>query len=315
MKLKELIESIDNIDKNGIPNWMLGYYKRNSISFYNGKSDFITDVCWFQSRSFTIDLRLPKRRLEKKDIMSYSKYELKEISNYEGWIANSTYNGEKLFWEGGVSYLNITKWPEPAFVRKIGNCMIEFCPSNAFVEDWRFQNSKNGCMVGLELLEEINLTTNETMRNSGGLIISGEYAAICLGRDTLTEKRFNEINSSLEEILLSNKFNNEEKTKFLNFETSVARGSLNDGYDVILSTNPNRYDEKLLDLDGFEFDEENKLVHQVFEENNNKIKRIYKIDMIDSSFKFEDTTSTTKEAEKWFKKESNTMNRYLEVKK
>jgi hypothetical protein len=312
MRLKDLIKTIDKKDQNGIPNWMLGYFKRKSISFYNGKSDFITDVCWFQSRTFTIDLRLPKRKLEKKDIKFYSKYEFEEIANYEGWIADSIYDGKKLFWKGGVSYLNTNKWPEPAFVQKVGNCMMEFCPSNSFVEDWRLQNTKEDSLIGLELIEEINLTTNEILRNSGGLIICGEYAAICLGRDKNTEEKFSKMDFSLEDILLSDDFSNDEKAKFLNFETSVARGNLDDGYDIILSTNPNKYDEKLLDLDYFEFSEDKKYIYQIFEENNQKIKRVYKIDMIDSNFKFEYTTKTTQDAKNWFKKEERTLNRYLE---
>ena len=314
MKLTDLVKLINKKDKTGVPDWMIGVYKRNIISFYNGKSDNTTDVFWMQSRTFTIDLRLPKSRIDKKNLDNYSKDELKEIGNYEGFLADSIYNGEELSWEGGISYHNRNKYPEPALLKKVGNCLLEFCPSNAYVEDWRLQNSDDDYLIGLELIEELNISKNEIIRNSGGLIIAGEYAALCLGRKKEIDDKFNSMDSSLEDILLDEDTNIIFKKELLSFETSLAKGTLEDGYDVILSTNPNRYDEKLLDLDGFEYDKDNELIYQIFEENNNTIKRIYSIDMIISNFNFEGTTSTTKEAEEWFKKESRTLNRYLEVK-
>ena len=312
MKLKDLIKTINKKDQNGVPDWMLGYFKRKTISFYNGLSDSITDVCWFQSRTFTIDLRLPKNKIEKKDILEYSQEELEQISNYEGWFADSIFDGEKLSWRGGVSYQNVIKWPEPAILKRVGNCMIEFCPSNALVEDWRFQNTKEDYLIGLELIEEINLSTNKTIRNGGALIISGEFAAICLGRDKTTEEKFSSNLETLEDILLDKNIDIKEKKKFLNFETSVAKGNLDTGYNIYLSTNPNKYDEELTSLDGFELSKDKEYIFQTYEEKGEKFKRIYKIDIIDANFKFETTTKTSKDSEIWFEKESKTLGRYLE---
>lgn len=214
MKLNDLIKIIDKKDKKGVPSWMLGYFKRRSISFYNGLTDITTDVCWIQSRTFTIDLRLPKKVMEKKDISNYSKDELSEVSNYEGWVADSIYDGEKLFWDGGVSYQNRNKWPEPAYLKKVGNCMMEFCPSNVYVEDWRLQNKNQGSMIGLRLVEEIDTKTNEVSKKDGGLIICGEFAAICLGREEKTEAKFSSSSLTLEDILLDENITNDEKKSF-----------------------------------------------------------------------------------------------------
>lgn len=312
MKLLELVKNINKKDKKGVPNWMLGTFKRRSISFYNGLSDNTTDVFWIQSRNFTIDLRLPKEIIEKKELAAYTKENLSEIANYEGWVADSIFDGEKLFWEGGISYQNRNKWPEPAFMKKIGNCMLEFCPSNVYVEDWRLQNSKNDCLIGLRVVEEIDLETNESRRSDGGLIICGEFAAICLGREKSLEDKFSSMDYTLEDILLNKEYSLDEKKEYLNFETSIAKGSLEKGYKIFASTNPNRYEEELTKLDGFQLEDKEGQVSQLFEENGKKFKRIYEIDIIDSDFNFETKTDTTEEAKSWFKKESRTLNRYLD---
>lgn len=312
MKLIDLVKLINKKDKTGVPDWMIGLYKRNIISFYNGKSDNTTDVFWMQSRTFTIDLRLPKSRIDKKNLDNYSKDELKEIGNYEGFLADSIYNGEELSWEGGISYHNRNKYPEPALLKKVGNCLLEFCPSNAYVEDWRLQNSSDNYLVGLDLIEEVNVSKNEIIRNSGGLIIAGEYAALCLGRKKEIDDKFNSMDSSLEDILLDEDTNILFKEELLSFETSLAKGTLEDGYNVLFSTNPKRYDENLFILDGFELSEDEKYIIHKFTKNDEKIKRVYKIDLIDTSFKFAFTSETSDEAKKWFKKEEVTLGRYLE---
>ena len=45
--------------------------------------------------------------------------------------------------------------------------MMEFSPSNAYVEDWRIKSRAQGTLLSLELIEEKNLTT-ETCRHRGG---------------------------------------------------------------------------------------------------------------------------------------------------
>ena len=41
-----------------LPSYLLGAFRRKSITFANGLTDEKTIVYWFQSKSFTIDLRL-----------------------------------------------------------------------------------------------------------------------------------------------------------------------------------------------------------------------------------------------------------------
>ncbi|MBU3015838.1 hypothetical protein KO488_13810 [Poseidonibacter lekithochrous] len=313
MKIKDLIEKIGNKDNGGVPNWMMGYFKRRTISFFNGQSDNTTDVCWIQSKNFTIDLRLPKNPVKNKDVNKYSIRDLDEVANYEGWVADSIYDGEKLSWSGGVSYLNHNKWPEPAFLKKVGNCMLEFSPSDVYVEDWRLQNHKKGPLIGLELVEETNLTTNMVTRKGGGLIISAEFAAICLGREPKVDESFQNQEKSLEEILLDENTIIKEKEEILKFETSVAKGDLESGYTIYLSTSPNRNDKELFLLDGYEYDEKNNQIIQTFTDHHQMYKRVYTIDFIDLEFDFATQTNTTDEAKAWFEQEKRTLNRHLEI--
>ena len=91
MTLQELISRHAAPAANGVPDWMPGFWKRHSISFANGMTDLHTHVCWVQSRSFTIDLRLPLERDQAlaKTLGEYSLDELQVLANYEGWKAPS----------------------------------------------------------------------------------------------------------------------------------------------------------------------------------------------------------------------------------
>lgn len=64
MNLFEVIKSLKPVISQPeiIPDFLYGAFRRKSISFYNGLTDENTIVYWFQSRSFTIDLRLKARR-------------------------------------------------------------------------------------------------------------------------------------------------------------------------------------------------------------------------------------------------------------
>lgn len=124
----------------GVPDWMLGHFRRRTISFADGRSDERTQVHWLQSRTFTIDLRLPEGPpLPGRAWQDYDAAELRVLANHEGWVADSVWEGGMLSWRGGVSLQLHNRWPEPARLQRIGNCMIEFGTTGAYVEDWRLQ--------------------------------------------------------------------------------------------------------------------------------------------------------------------------------
>ena len=61
MKFAELLEQLPATHPGDLafPRRLLGAFRRKSITFCDGTTDEQTVVYWFQSRSFTIDLRLP----------------------------------------------------------------------------------------------------------------------------------------------------------------------------------------------------------------------------------------------------------------
>lgn len=151
----------------GVPDWMLGHFRRRTISFADGRSDERTQVHWLQSRTFTIDLRLPEGPpLPGRAWQDYDATELRVLANHEGWVADSLWEGGMLSWRGGVSLQLHNRWPEPARLQRIGNCMIEFGTTGAYVEDWRLQAGR-GPLIGLRLLEECDGETGQVLRRGG----------------------------------------------------------------------------------------------------------------------------------------------------
>lgn len=307
MKLQELLAHAQR-PEGGVPDWMLGYFKRKSISFANGQTDSSTHVCWFQSRHFTIDLRLPLAQAQPpaRSWSEYSADELQVLANYEGWEALSDWDGQRLCWHSETALQLHNRWPEPALLQRVGNCMIEFAPSNAYVEDWRLQLSKPGPLIGLRLIEERDLDSGAIRHRGGGLIVCGDHAAMVLGR---AQEPGGE--SLLDEVAAADD-DAERLAALFNFETSVAHGSLADGYVVSLSTCPGRLGQPLLPLDGFEYVPNQQLVLQHLTVDGARCERRFAIDTIEPLVSFSQTTEFTPQAQAWFRNESQTLTRYTE---
>ncbi|MCY1409989.1 hypothetical protein D3C76_415350 [compost metagenome] len=310
MTLAELVAEYTRKPATSVPEWMLGYFKRRSISFANGETDVRTHVCWLQSRNFTIDLRLPlaDQQAPAKALAEYSEQELRTLANYEGWEALSDWDGQALSWHSDTSLQLHNRWPEPALLQRIGNCMIEFAPSGAYVEDWRLQPSAPGPLVGLRLIEERNLTDGSVRHRGGGLIVCGEHAALVLGR---AEPLLADV--ALRGLALQAVGDAERLEPLFNFETSVAHGSLEDGYHITLSTRPERLQQQLLPLDGFEFLPDGEWVRQRLSVDGVPCERLFNIDTLEPHFTFEQATGFTPTARDWFERESQTLERYTEV--
>jgi hypothetical protein len=322
MKLQELVELHGKRPEHSVPDWMLGFFKRYSISFANGMTDLKTHVCWLQSRNFSIDLRLPRDadQVVAKPLLEYSEDELQQVANYEGWLAASDWDGEILSWqEANASFQLHNRWTEPAILKRVGNCMVEFCPSDAYVEDWRLQPSSSGPLVGLNLIEERNLSTGEVRHSGGGLIVCGDYAGLVLGRGP---EFFNKVPGATLKSLVANASGDIGLlTSLLNFETSVAKGSVQQGFNVIHSTQASRMGQDLFCLEGFEYITQYQYVNSaVMDVVRQKLtvagvhcERIFSIDTLESHVDFSQSTAFTHEAESWFERESPTMSRYTKV--
>jgi len=312
MTLQELLEQFSRRPEKSVPDWMLGYYKRRSISFANGTTDLRTHVCWFQSRNFTIDLRLPVEVLAAPAQASnkLSVADRQTLADYEGWEALCDWHEDTLSWHTVTSLQVNNRWPEPAILKRIGNCMIEFAPSGAYVEDWRLQPSRPGPLIGLRLIEEREAVSGRLRHQGGGLIICGDYATMVLGRANPVDEE--QTSTNLRSLVADAHDDSGRLSQLFNFETSVATGSLTEGFTVALSTQPSRLHQSLLALDGFEYDADSDRLTQQFSADGLACVRVFSIDTIEASVSFDPATGFSAEAEQWFKRESLTLNRYTE---
>ena len=314
MNLQELLTRHAQRPKQSVPDWMLGYFKRYAISFADGTTDLQTNVCWLQSRNFTIDLRLPiaSQQVTAKKLEDYSADELLTLANYEGWEALCDWQDETLSWRETDSSLQLhNRWTEPGVLKRFGNCMIEFAPSGAYVEDWRLQPSAPGPLVGLRLIEERNLATGAITHKGGGLIICGNYAALVLGRSQSISPK--QTYNALRTLAVAAQGQPDKLAALFNFETSVAQGSITEGYRISLSTKAERLGEYLCALDGFELFADQQFVRQKFISHGISYERIFAIDTLEQYVKFDQATGFTPEAQDWYKRESQTLTRYSEA--
>jgi len=315
MHLQELLAGYTKQPTQGVPDWMLGYFKRYSISFADGRTDLATHVCWLQSRNFTLDLRLPivTQQVAAKPWQDYSVEELLIMADYEGWEALCDWGDGTLSWQDTDTSLQLhNRWIEPGILKRFGNCMIELAPSGAYVEDWRLQPSKPGHLIGLRLLEERVIESGVVRHSGGGLILCGDYAGIVLGRAQSIASTHNY--NSMRDLVVEAHGQPDKLAALFNFETSIAQGSINEGYHVTMSTKPARIGEAICPLDGFEYvehtDSKNQLIRQTLTCGGELCERIYVVDTIEQDVSYEQATAFTPEAETWYAREEKTLTRY-----
>jgi len=172
MTLADLLTALPPTGLEGLafPRQLLGAFRRKSITFCNGMTDETTVVYWFQSKSFTLDLRLPDGAAT-------------PLLDRQGWVGDTLWDdaSRQLSWSISRSYQPRNQWPEPAALSFIGNSILEFAPSGAYVEDWR-QQSVCGPLLGLRLVSLFDESTGQSHAMDGGLIVAGEHAAFAQSR-------------------------------------------------------------------------------------------------------------------------------------
>jgi hypothetical protein len=95
--------------------------------------------------------------------------ELLELAGTEGGLARTCWDGPLMSWSEWVSFQTHAKWPEAGRLERVGNCLIEFAPSGAYVEDWRAEPCGAGPLIGMWLLEEVERETGAVRHRGGGL--------------------------------------------------------------------------------------------------------------------------------------------------
>jgi len=262
-----------------IPGFLYGAFRRKSISFFNGLTDENTIVYWFQSRSFTIDLRLKSQTRT-------------AVQERQGWIGNTLWDNasQLLSWDvkDYANYQNHVQWPEPASLHAIGNCILEFSPSNVYVEDWR-QQVQHGLFLGLRLQSALDVQSGQTLEMDGGLIICADHIAYALSR-------LPEVQSAVAQMDLKAV----DPTVFAlleGFEVSI-------GTDGQVKTYSTRTSEtgKTFNLENFEVLNESSLVQHVILDDR-EIDLIFELDIYQPDYEFQYRTPTTTEAESWLKSE------------
>ncbi len=283
MNLFEVIKSLKPVPSQPeiIPEFLYGAFRRKSISFYNGLTDKNTIVYWFQSRSFTIDLRLKSQTGT-------------AVQERQGWIGNTLWDSasQLLSWEvkDYANYQNYVQWPEPAKLHAIGNCILEFSPSNVYVEDWR-QQVQYGLFLGMRLQSALDVQSGQTLEMDGGLIICADHIAYAL-------TRLPEVQSAVAQMDLKAV----DPTVFAlleSFEVSIGT----DGQAKTYSTRSSETG-KAFNLENFEVLNESSLVQHVILDDR-QIDLIFELDIYQPDYQFQYATPTTTQAESWLKSEQD----------
>ena len=266
-----------------LPSALLGAFRRKSISFFNGETDEKTIVYWFQSTSFTIDLRL-------KDVTQTP------ILQRQGWLGQTLWDeaDQLLSWqvEAHANYQNHIQWPEPAKLHYIGNCILEFSPSNAYVEDWR-QQASQGKYLGLRLEKAIHLESNTPIQMDAGLIICGDSVAYAQPRLPQNQQAI----ASYENLAKAHAAGIALE-QINQFEVSV--GSLSSG--VQYSTQNHRLQQPF-QLDGFERISEHQL-RQIKDIDGERYALYFTVDMYQPHYQFQTQTATTTASQTWLTQEA-----------
>ncbi|WP_441373027.1 hypothetical protein [Acinetobacter lwoffii] len=271
-----------------IPGFLYGAFRRKSISFYNGLTDENTIVYWFQSHSFTLDLRLKSQTGT-------------AVQERQGWIGNTFWDNasQLLSWDvkDYANYQNHVQWPEPARLHAIGNCILEFSPSNVYVEDWR-QQVQHGLFLGLRLQFALDVQSGQELEMDGGLIICADHIAYAL-------TRLPEVQSAVAQM----DFKAVDPTVFTLLESFEVSISI-DGQAKTYSTRSSETG-KLFNLENFEVLDETRLVQHVILDGRD-IDLIFELDIYQPDYQFQYTTPTTTQAEIWLKSEQDHLMQHAE---
>lgn len=272
-----------------IPDYLHGAFRRKSISFHNGLTDEKTIVYWFQSKSFTIDLRL-------KSVTDTA------ITERQGWISDTLWDesSQLLSWDVQpyANYQNHVQWPEPAKLHAIGNSILEFSPSNVYVEDWR-QQATDGLFLGLRLKECIDQSTGEHLTMDGGLIICGRYIAFALSRIPEIQQKVASLNF--------NSCGDQYLSAIESFEVSISTN----GQTKQFTTSEDFY-QTAFNFEGFTVLENGSLAQDV-QYGDKQLKLIFEVDVFEPNYQFSTSTSTCSDAEQWLNQEQDHLMHHAEM--
>lgn len=304
MHLFELVPLLPATPSPGVPAWTHGCFRRRSITFFSGAEDACSEVIWLQSRGLSADFRRngPSLRARAGELAELPLEQLLALARVEGGFAHTRWDGALMHWSGWVSFQTHAKWPEPGRLERVGASLIEFAPSGAYVEDWRFQPCGPGPFIGLSLLDERDLDGDELLHRGGGLIVCGAHAAFVRGRrEALPEGR-------LEDFVRAHAGDVASLRQVFSIDAAYGTATSTPGdYRVQLSTLPWREGEPLLSLEGFSHHRELGLVLQRVEEGGRRIERRFTIDTLEREMSAGVATAASPPAVEWLAREGATL--------
>lgn len=289
MNLAELLDRLPptGLGQVAFPRRLLGAFRRKSITFCTGLTDETTLVYWFQSRSFTIDLRLPDGAAT-------------AVTDRQGWVGDTLWDVDRqqLSWVVRHSYQPRNQWPEPATFGFIGNSVVEFAPSGAYVEDWRQQASR-GPLLGLRLQALIDEASGRALPMEGGLIVAGGHTAYAQARMPSIGCALDGC-ASLEHALAEGVVSEAE---IESYEVSVAMG----GEAVAHGTSLQRLGQAIVS-GGFEL-----AMGGAIDLVTSQGRFRFALDLHVPDFRFDEPTATTSEASEWLRRETDHLARHAVI--
>lgn len=257
-----------------------------------------------QSRGLTADFRRARGEVTAaRGPRELSRSELLELARVEGGLARTSWDGRLMSWSNWVSFQTHAKWPEAGRLERVGNCLIELAPSGAYVEDWRFEPCGRGPLIGLSLLEEVELETGVVRHRGGGLIVCGRHAAFVRGRAAELP-----VSGRLVDYVRAHA--SETAALELVFACDASYGTTQgaeDDFTVALGTLPWRVGQPVLEMEGFAYDVGRDVVVQRLEEQGRRIERRFVIDTLEADFDWSESTEVTAEGNAWLDREKDTL--------
>lgn len=321
MDLWELSRIAAHRPETSVPEWTLGCFRRRSITFFDGTIDTTTEVIWLQARGLTADFRLPPARprlLARDELRGLDPKALTLLLDVEAGVARTHWDGGLMSWHDWVAFQPQVKWPEPGALRRVGDCLIEFAPSGAYVEDWRFEPPGPGPLIGLELVEERDARDGTLLHQGGALLVCGRHAAFVRGRPprheavptptaplqrtAIGEDPLPRTEQMPSHLALEARFACEASYALVDAARSSAT--------IVASTSPWREGQGLFSVEGFEYDRENGRVLHYDAEDGRLVERHFAIDTLEPTFAPALSTPVTDEGRAWRDRESATLLRY-----
>jgi hypothetical protein len=296
-----------------VPAWALGCFRRRSISFFDGFTDATTQVLWLQSWGLTFDLRLAAERPRCPGFAALAEASPDDavaLAEAEGGIARTSAelvaagtHQARFSWDDWDGVQPYAKWPEPGTCRRVGDCLIEFAPSGAYVEDWRYQAAGTGPLIGLRLLEERDRDSGALLHRGGGLLICGRHAGFVRGRARPLPE-----GSRAADMVRAAPRDPDLLEMVFGCEASYGCATGTGAYVVAASTLPWREGEPLLSLDGFVRAGAGTLLQHARERDRN-LERRFRVDTLAEQFPELPATAVTAEGAAWLAAERATLQR------